>query len=73
MVVYGIGSLVDIGIADVSQVYKTSWASLSTKQAITVGSSSDFNVIFKSLCHQNTVSLMPISCLSLTNTRQETR
>ena len=59
-------------------VFKTSWASLPAKQAITVGSSSSFNVkllqvigvilIFQSLCH---ISLMPASCLSLTNAHQD--
>ena len=61
-------------------VCKTSWASLPAKQAITVGSSSGFNV---KLLHDSSnfdlpkrmpeehVCLKPASCLSLINTRQD--
>ena len=60
-----------------NSVCKTSWASLPAKQAITVGSSSGFNV---KLLHdwsifdlpkrmpEEHVCLMPASCLSLINT-----
>ena len=63
-------------------VHKTSWASLPAKQAITVGSSSDFNVKFlhdwsnfdlPKLMPVEHISLMPSSGLSLTNTRQDKR
>ena len=62
-------------------VYKTSWASLPAKQAITVGCSLGFNV---NLLHDwsnfdlpklmpvEHISLMPASCLSLTNAHQDT-
>ena len=63
-------------------VYKGSWAPLPAKQAITVGFSSGFNV---KLLHDwsnfdlpkrmqvEHICLMPASCLSITNTRQDTR
>ena len=61
---------------------KTSWASLPAKQAITVGFSSGFNVKLphdwtnfdlQSLCQSVAhICLTPESCLSLTNTRQDT-
>ena len=63
-------------------VYKTSWASLPAKQAITVGSSSGFNVKLlhdwssfdlPKLMPVEHISLMPSSYLSFTNTCQDTR
>ena len=61
---------------------KTSWASLPAKQAITVGFSSGFNVKLlndwtnfdlQKLCQSvEHICLTPESCLSLTNTRQDT-
>ena len=62
-------------------VYKTSWASLPAKQATTVGSSLGFNMKLlhdwsnfdlPKLTPVQQISLMPSSCLSLTNTRQDT-
>ena len=60
-----------------NSVYKTSWASLPAKQAVTVGFSSGFNVKLLHDCsHDNfdlpklmpveRIFLMPSSCLSLT-------
>ena len=62
-------------------VYKTSWASLPAKQAVTVGSSLGFNVKLlhdwsnfdlPKLMPEEHIFLMPASCLSLINTRQDT-
>ena len=66
-------------------VSKTSWASLPAKQAITVGSSLGFvltwscymiggyNFDLPKLMPVEHISLMSSWCLSLTNTRQDTR
>ena len=63
-----------------NSVCKTSWASLPAKQAITVGSSSGFNVKLQhdwsnfdlpKRMPEEHVCLRPASCLSLINTRQD--
>ena len=62
-------------------VYKTSRASLPAKQAVTAGSSSGFNVKLlhdwrnfdpPKLMPEEHICLMPATCLSLINTRQDT-
>ena len=61
-------------------VYKTSWASLRAKQALTAGSSSGFNLKLlhdwsnfdlPKITPEEHICLIPASCLSLINTRQD--